>query len=624
MTFSTTAARPLARAGRNPVASAAAIASLPVPLLATFVAIAIFAIAALAITPAAAAQAARPGPEFRFALIGDRTGGATPGVWESVVDQIEMFRPAFVVSVGDHIEGYTEDPAELDRQWTGIDEILARLSVPFYFCPGNHDITTDGMVAAWKTRTHREPCYSFDHQGVHFVIFDTGRWETSGQWMRESGYAGWLRADLEKNRKARLTVAVFHKPYWYNTIADGREDPLHSLFRENGVDYVFNGHYHNYGSGTYDGIRYTILGSSGGGIDGVDENRGMFFQYAWCAVRGDSLDWQVVRPEGVLPERCVPVSDLKLLDDVATRHIQAEPFDPPDAAQIGPASCPVAIRNATPTSWTAELHWEPAPGWTIAPETASLPLQPDTGVSIPFEVRRTGPFYPLPRLRLDYPYRAGHVYHYDQPLAIRRTQPAFHLVPGTTPPAIDGRLDEPCWTRAVAANEFSDPEGNACTIEPTAVRFARDASNLYFAARCTQTDGPPLVRALERDAAVHRDDCVGVFLCADPAGKTVYQIYFNAAGTVFDQKITVEAPGQYGGEMAKWDGAYTVATQQAADEWIVEAAVPFAVLGTAPPAPGDRWRVNFRRKEMSRGSYADWQYPVDYEPDRFGYLLFGE
>ena len=153
--------------------------------------------------------------------------------------------------------------------------------------------------------------------------------------------------------------------------------------------------------------------------------------------------------------------------------------------------------------------------------------------------------------------------------------------------------------------------------------FAQDASNLYFAARCTQTDGPPLVRALERDAAVHRDDCVGFFLCADPAGKTVYQIYFNAAGTVFDQKITVEAPGQYGGEMAKWNGEYTVATRQTAGEWTVEAAIPFAALDLVAPAPGDRWRVNFRRKEMSRGSYADWQYPVGYEPDQFGYLLFG-
>jgi hypothetical protein len=620
MSISTIVARPPARAGTSPVAPAATVAV----VLAVVAAAALAGIALIAVAPAMAAKTAQPGPEFRFALIGDRTGSATPGIWESIVDQIEMFRPAFVVSVGDQIEGYTEDPAELDQQWTGVDSILARFSVPFYPCPGNHDITTDGMVAAWKARRHREPCYSFDHQGVHFVVLDTGRWETSEQWMRESGYADWLRADLEKNRKARLTVAVFHKPYWYNTIADGREDLLHGLFREHGVDYVFNGHFHNYGSGTYDGIRYTILGSSGGGIDGVDENRGMFFQYAWCAVRGDSLDWQVVRPEGVLPERCVPVSDLKFLDDVATRHIQAEPFDPSDPAQMGPASCAVSIRNITPTPWTAELRWEPAPGWTISPVTASLPLSPDMGVSIPFEAKRTGPFYPLPRLRLDYPYREGHVYKYDQPLAIRRTQPAFHLIPGATAPAIDGRLDDPCWTRAVAATEFSDPGGNACVIEPTTVFFAQDASNLYFAARCTQTDGPPLVRALERDAAVHRDDCVGFFLCADPAEKTVYQIYFNAAGTVFDQKITVEAPGQYRGEMAKWNGEYTVATQQVAGEWIVEATIPFAVLGTAAPSPGERWRVNFRRKEMSRGSYADWQHPLGYEPDRFGYLLFGE
>lgn len=620
MPISTVTARPHARAGRSPGAATAALAA----FCACVTGIALIALAPIAVTPAGAAKTPQSGPEFRFALIGDRTGSETPGVWESVIDQIEMFRPAFVFSVGDQIQGYTEDPAELDQQWTGIDQILARLSVPFYYCPGNHDITTDGQLPAWNARTHREPCYSFDHEGVHFIILDTSRWDSSDQWMRDSGHADWLRADLAKNRKARLTVAVFHKPYWYDTVADQRPDQMHNLFREYGVDYVFNGHYHNYGSGTYDGIRYTILGSSGGGIDGVDENRGVFFQYAWCAVRGDSLDWQIVRPEAVLPERFVPVSDLKFLDDVATEYIQADPFAPTDAAQTGPASCAVAIRNATPAAWTAELRWEAAPGWTITPPTASLLLQPDMGASVPFEAKRTGPFYPLPRLRVDYPYREGRVYKYDQPLALQRTQPALLLIPGIAAPAVDGRLDDPCWARAVAATEFSDPEGNACVIEPTAVFFAQDASSLYFAARCTQTDGPPLVRALERDAAVHRDDCVGFFLCADPAGKTVYQVYFNAAGTVFDQKITVDGPGQYSGEMAKWNGAYTVAAQQAAGEWIVEAAIPFSVLGVNAPAPGDRWRVNFRRKEMSRGSYADWQYPISYEPDRFGFLQFGQ
>jgi hypothetical protein len=622
MFLSTIVARRTASAGRRAAASAAGAVFFLAAAAAT-----LGAIAPIAVPPAATAAAtaaATPGPDFRFAFIGDRTGSAAPGIWESVVDQIEMFHPEFVVSVGDHIEGYTEDPAELDRQWTGIDGILSRLSVPYYLCPGNHDITTDGMLPVWKARTHREPCYSFDHQGVHFIILDTSRWDTSEQWMRDSGYADWLRADLDQNRNARLTVAVFHKPYWYNTIAEGRPDPLHDLFRENGVDYVFNGHFHNYGSGTYDGIRYTILGSSGGGIDGVDENRGMFYQYAWCAVRGDSLDWQLVRPEAVLPERCVPVSDLKFLDEVATRHIQAVPFSLPDGAQAGPASCTVSIHNVTPDPWTAHLRWEPAPGWSVTPDTASLALSPEVSASAPFEVRRTGPFYPLPRIRLDYPYRGGRVYKYDQPLPARRTQPVFRLVAGASAPKIDGRLDDACWTRAVAATEFGDPNGDACTIEPTAVFFAQDRSNLYVAARCTQTDGPPLARALQRDAAVHRDDCVGFFLCPDPAGKTVYQIYFNAAGTVFDQKITVEGPGQYGGEMAKWNGKYRVATRQTDGAWTVEAAIPFAVLNASAPAPGDQWRVNFRRKEMSRGSSADWQCPLDYDPARLGYLRFGD
>ena len=37
---------------------------------------------------------------------------------------------------------------------------------------------------------------------------------------------------------------------------------------------------------------------------------------------------------------------------------------------------------------------------------------------------------------------------------------------------------------------------------------------------------------------------------------------------------------------------------------------------------GDQWRANFRRKEQAKSSSADWQYPIGFDPRRFGYLAF--
>lgn len=52
---------------------------------------------------------------FQFAIVTDRTGGHRPGIFEDGVRKLNLLQPEFVMSVGDLIEGYTEDLAELDR-----------------------------------------------------------------------------------------------------------------------------------------------------------------------------------------------------------------------------------------------------------------------------------------------------------------------------------------------------------------------------------------------------------------------------------------------------------------------------------------------------------------------------
>src|SRR5262245_46401280 len=46
---------------------------------------------------------------FHFAVVADRTGGPRAGVFEKAVEQLNRLRPAFVLSVGDLIQGYEED-----------------------------------------------------------------------------------------------------------------------------------------------------------------------------------------------------------------------------------------------------------------------------------------------------------------------------------------------------------------------------------------------------------------------------------------------------------------------------------------------------------------------------------
>jgi len=132
-----------------------------------------------------------------------------------------------------------------------------------------------------------------------------------------------------------------------------------------------------------------------------------------------------------------------------------------------------------------------------------------------------------------------------------------------------------------------------------------------------------VVNAAERDALVPSDDCVGFFFQPDPAENVLYQIYFNPDGVAYDVIYTFELPDELDSEgPAAWNGEYEIATARGDDYWTLEAAVPLEALGVDGVVAGDEWRTNFRRKEQAKGSSADWQYPIGFDPRRFGYLAF--
>jgi hypothetical protein len=573
-----------------------------------------FALVLLALTAAPA-----PAATVRFAIIADRTGSHVPGVYEAILGEADALAPDFIVTVGDQIEGYTEDVPTLESQWDEFDGIVKGLREPLFLTPGNHDILNPTMEAEWRKRTGHEPNYTFDREGIHCVILDTGRWETGEEWLAAEGHRAWLEADLAAHANDAMTIAFFHKPYWYATLAEGKSDPLHELFRKYGVDAVFNGHFHIHGTAVYDGIPYTIAGSSGGYVE-EDEERGSFFGYLFCTARDGKLEWSVLKAGSVRRADMTLVSDLKFFDRVETEYVGMEPFPVREGEPSGPIPGTIRLRNATAAPLQVNAIWESGSNWSIEPQDPSVVLEPGAGASVAFHATPKGPFYPLPRLRFDYPYREGRVFHYEGTLPACRVQraPRFGRAP-----SIDGKLEETTWAGAGKAEVFCAPDGGPVVIEPTTFLFGYDDANLYLAARCAQADGATLTaKAAERDQAVTQDDCVGYFVSGDPAEKTFCQIYVNANGVLFDQKLTVVGPDRYEGDGPKWDGAHVVAVGRGDGYWEVEAAIPFETLGFAPPAPGGRWRVNFRRKEIARQSSADWQYPIGFEPQRFGYLVF--
>ena len=116
----------------------------------------------------------RNNPEdFQFAIIGDRTGGANvQGTYGAAMDQLNLLQPEFVINVGDLIEGYTREKDELNSQWDEVSELISKLKMPFFYTPGNHDLSYPEAKEVWNER-FGQGYYSFLYHNVLFLVLNS-------------------------------------------------------------------------------------------------------------------------------------------------------------------------------------------------------------------------------------------------------------------------------------------------------------------------------------------------------------------------------------------------------------------------------------------------------------------
>ena len=110
---------------------------------------------------------------FQFAIIGDRTGGANAqGTFKLAMAQLNLLQPEFVINVGDIIEGYTRDKAELHTQWEEAEGMTSMLGMPFFYTRGNHDVSYPEAREVWKER-HGPAYYHFVYHNTLFIVLDS-------------------------------------------------------------------------------------------------------------------------------------------------------------------------------------------------------------------------------------------------------------------------------------------------------------------------------------------------------------------------------------------------------------------------------------------------------------------
>ncbi len=203
--------------------------------------------------------------KFNFVVVTDRTGGERKGIWQKGIDKINLMQPAFVVSVGDLINGYTKDLEKINNEWEEFNSLVKKLEMPFFYVAGNHDYTNEVMENVWFKRFGSD-YYHFLYKNILFICLNS-----------EHGYTALKNPDLgeeqvkfvekilKKNTNVDWTMIFMHQPLWL------KESGKNWLKVENllkGRDHsVFTGHHHKYKLHQRNKNDYFVLATMGGGSE---------------------------------------------------------------------------------------------------------------------------------------------------------------------------------------------------------------------------------------------------------------------------------------------------------------------------------------------------------------------
>lgn len=287
----------------------------------------------------------RPG-DFAFAVVADLESGYRPGVFEVAAQQLALMRPAFVLTIGDMIDGGTENVAAIRSQWEEFDARLSVLHAPFFHVGGNHDLTSVAQRRVWEER-YGPRYYHFLYRDVLFLVLDTEDYseaemkeifEQRDAYIRARRdnpasaaslpYASRIEARLgeigpdqsayvEKvladNPDVRWTFILFHKPVYQRTDDQGLARIEKAL---QGRKYtVLNGHLHRYSYAERNGRDYIMLGTTGG-ERGFDGSPGAIDHFMWVTMTPDGPSIANLRLDGVLDKKAeIPAGGANLCLD---------------------------------------------------------------------------------------------------------------------------------------------------------------------------------------------------------------------------------------------------------------------------------------------------------------------
>lgn len=194
------------------------------------------------------------------------------------------------------------------------------------------------------------------------------------------------------------------------------------------------------------------------------------------------------------------------------------------------------------------------------------------------------------------------------------------------PPILDGVLDDACWKKAEAREDFI-PLG-AIPLDRTMAQFAYDDQHLYLGVECFWRDASRLREqvAVIRGKAGSAKGFVGIgdftnnasielFLDPGATMRNHYQILFNAAGQIC---------GQFKGNWDPFSSRPACNVQLTDRGWTAEMVFPDQGIRKGDLLPGREWGMNLVRNDEVPVSIWKEVGAVFNAPNQFGRLIVGD
>jgi hypothetical protein len=174
--------------------------------------------------------------------------------------------------------------------------------------------------------------------------------------------------------------------------------------------------------------------------------------------------------------------------------------------------------------------------------------------------------------------------------------------PITTPPTIDGRLDDAAWRQAEPITDFHqiEPVEFGQPFQRTEIRLLYDSKNLYIGVRLEYDDIEELTaQTMVPAQRIFSDDRFSIVLDPFLDRRNGYYFEINAHAIQADALLENNAR-----MLADWDGIWRAETHIDESGWTAEIAIPFSTVSFDPSL--DRWGINFFREFRVRQETLAW------------------